>query len=130
MSLSKSRKGKYKIEEEFGDNRFEAGAVEDALRILARIIAREWTKEIASDTSPINQLLGEPAALSCKVALTEQLSGEGLTLTPREVAELLKIGQATVYAAIRSHQIPSIRFGKRILIPRAALMKLLAEASG
>ena len=55
---------------------------------------------------------------------------DSLVLTPIETAKLLRIGRGTVYEQIRLGVIPSIRFGRRILVPRAALMKMLEEAIG
>ena len=52
-------------------------------------------------------------------------SGESLVLTPVETAKLLRIGRATVYEQIRQGTIPSIRMGRKILVPRRALEKLL-----
>ncbi|MBM4447390.1 MAG: helix-turn-helix domain-containing protein [Chloroflexi bacterium] len=52
-----------------------------------------------------------------------------LVLTPTETARLLRIGRATVYEQLRLGAIPSIRFGRKILIPRAALDKLLANCN-
>jgi len=51
--------------------------------------------------------------------------GEPLVLTPIEAAKLLRIGRATAYEQIRCGTIPSIRMGRRILVPRAALLKML-----
>lgn len=51
-----------------------------------------------------------------------------LVLTPVETARLLRIGRGTVYEQIRTGAIPSIRMGRRILIPRAALMRMLETA--
>ena len=53
---------------------------------------------------------------------------DSLVLTPLETAKLLRIGRGTVYEQIRVGVIPSIRMGRRILIPRAALMKMLETA--
>ena len=50
---------------------------------------------------------------------------EPLVLTPIEAAKLLRIGRGTAYEQIRCGTIPSIRMGRRILIPRAALLKML-----
>ena len=55
-------------------------------------------------------------------------SNESLVLTPTETARLLRIGRATVYEQIRLGTIPSVRMGRRILIPRAALMRKLEQA--
>lgn len=53
---------------------------------------------------------------------------DSLVLTPIETAKLLRIGRGTVYEQIRIGAIPSIRMGRRILVPRAALMKMLERA--
>ena len=55
---------------------------------------------------------------------------EQLVLTATEAARLLRIGRATCYEQIRQGVIPSIRIGKRILIPKAALMRKLEEVVG
>ena len=51
--------------------------------------------------------------------------GEELVLTPTEAARLLRIGRGTAYEQIRLGTIPSLRMGRRILVPRAALLKML-----
>ena len=53
---------------------------------------------------------------------------ERLTLTVEEAAEALGISRPTAYEAIQTGEIPHIRIGRRILVPRAALEKLLANA--
>ena len=55
---------------------------------------------------------------------------DSLVLMPTEAAKLLRIGRGTVYEQIRLGVIPSIRMGRRILVPRAALMKMLETAKG
>ena len=52
-----------------------------------------------------------------------------LVLTVREAAQLLKIGRSCAYEAVRNGQLPVIRMGRRILVPRAALERLLANGS-
>lgn len=53
---------------------------------------------------------------------------DSLVLTPAETAKLLRIGRGTVYEQIRLGVIPSIRMGRRILVPKAPLMKMLETA--
>ena len=48
-----------------------------------------------------------------------------LTLTVEEAAQLLGISRASAYEAIRRREIPSLRIGKRILIPRSQLERLI-----
>ena len=52
-----------------------------------------------------------------------------LVLTVTEAAQLLKIGRSCAYEAVRNGQLPVIRMGRRILVPRAALERLLANGS-
>jgi len=60
----------------------------------------------------------------------ERDSNDSLVLTAGETARLLRLSKTTVYDQIRQGSIPSIRIGKRILIPRAALMRKLEEVVG
>jgi len=50
---------------------------------------------------------------------------ETLVLTPNEVRKLLKCSRGTIYEEIRKGTIPSIHLGRKILIPKAALLKML-----
>ena len=47
------------------------------------------------------------------------------TYTVPEAGEVLGIGRSAAYEAARTGQIPTIKIGKRILVPRAALERLL-----
>jgi excisionase family DNA binding protein len=49
------------------------------------------------------------------------------TLTVPEAAKVLGIGRNQAYEAARRRQLPTIRIGKRLLVPRAALERLLGE---
>ncbi|RTL63699.1 MAG: DNA-binding protein [Hyphomicrobiales bacterium] len=51
-----------------------------------------------------------------------------LTMTVPEAAEVLGIGRAAAYEAARSGQLPIIRVGKRVLVPVAALERMLSAA--
>jgi excisionase family DNA binding protein len=53
----------------------------------------------------------------------------GIVLTVRETAKALGLGINQTYAAIRAGDIPSLRIGKRIIVPRAALNKKLEGAA-
>jgi excisionase family DNA binding protein len=52
-------------------------------------------------------------------------SHERLTLTVDEAADALGISRAFAYKAVRRNEIPHVRIGRRILVPRAALGRLL-----
>ena len=50
-----------------------------------------------------------------------------LTLTVEEAAATLGISRASAYEAVRRGQIPAIRIGNRILVPRSQLKKMLGS---
>jgi len=49
--------------------------------------------------------------------------------TVREAAQLLRVGQATLYRAIREGAFPAVRVRTRYVVPAVALDKLIAEAT-
>lgn len=50
------------------------------------------------------------------------------TYSIEEAAKLLGIGRKACYEAARTGQVPTVRIGKRLLVPKAALAKLLQGA--
>ena len=44
-----------------------------------------------------------------------------------EMAGLLGIGRSTAYELVRSGKVPSLRLGRRIVIPKLELSRFLAE---
>jgi excisionase family DNA binding protein len=59
--------------------------------------------------------------------MTEQ-SSQRLTITVTEAAKRLGIGKNQAYEGVHRGQIPSIRVGKRILIPLKALQRMLERS--
>lgn len=55
-------------------------------------------------------------------------SEEKIVLTVEEAGRLLGLSRPTAYQAAARGEIPSIRIGRRILVPVAALSKLLESA--
>jgi excisionase family DNA binding protein len=53
-----------------------------------------------------------------------------LTCTVTEAAGLLGISRGAAYEAARSGQLPTLRIGKRLLVPIGALHKLLDQTQG
>lgn len=55
-------------------------------------------------------------------------------LTVAEAGQLLRLGRYATYEGIRTGQIPSVRIGRRLIVPRDRLRKMLegdaGEASG
>lgn len=54
---------------------------------------------------------------------------ERLTLSVSEAAEMLGISRALAYTLVRSEHIPSLRLGRRIVVPRAALQHLVDHSA-
>jgi excisionase family DNA binding protein len=57
------------------------------------------------------------------------LSQEPLTYTVPEAAALLRIHKITAYEAIKRGEIPAVKVGRRLLVPRKALEEMLAKVS-
>ncbi len=52
---------------------------------------------------------------------------KNLTMTVEEAAAALKLSRGLAYEAARDGRIPTIRIGRRLLVSRRALEKLLEE---
>ena len=52
------------------------------------------------------------------------------TYTVTEAARLLGVSRNSAYEAVRRGEIPTIRIGRRILVPRRQLAELLQNDSG
>ncbi len=52
---------------------------------------------------------------------------ERLTLTIEETARLLGIGRQLAYDRVKAGEIPVLKIGRRLLVPRIALEKMLQE---
>jgi len=50
------------------------------------------------------------------------------TMTVEEAAKLLGIGRALAYEMARTGKLPTIRFGRRLVVPRRAVERLLENA--
>ena len=55
-------------------------------------------------------------------------TAQRLTLTIDEAAKILGVSRNTAYEAARTGDLPIIKIGKRMLVPRAALERKLAVA--
>lgn len=59
--------------------------------------------------------------------MTERDEGRH-TYTVDEAAERLGIGRNAAYEAIKRGELPALRIGRRLVVPRAALDRLLSGA--
>lgn len=50
-------------------------------------------------------------------------------LTIPEASELLNLGKNTVYKLVKQGKIPTVKWSQKILIPRAALERMLADTA-
>ena len=48
--------------------------------------------------------------------------------TVEEAAAKLRISRTLAYEAVRRRELPVVRIGRRLLVPRAALERMLADA--
>ncbi len=55
------------------------------------------------------------------------MSEQRLTLTVEETARILGLSRGACYSAVAANEIPSVKCGRRILVPRARLLALLGE---
>lgn len=99
-----------------------AVSLEAAIEELAKLFARH----IAEALSPmLAKHLRAPAEVSASSVELRPL------LTVREAAELLRVSRATAYELVRTHAIPSINLGRRIVIPAEKLLEMIsAENNG
>jgi len=50
------------------------------------------------------------------------------TLTVQETIQVLRLGRNSVYEGIRRGDIPAIRIGRRLVIPKTGIERLLSNA--
>ncbi len=59
---------------------------------------------------------------------TKTAESERLVYTVPGAGKLLSLGRSASYEAVARGEIPVIRIGRKLLVPKAALEKMLAEA--
>ena len=105
----------------------ETRQLEDALNILARMITRSVLREKLRFERSQDKECHDSAIRAYRVP-TAVKPDEPLTLSVQAAARILGLSRASTYEAIRAGQIPNLRFGKRIVVPRAALNRMLSQA--
>jgi excisionase family DNA binding protein len=58
---------------------------------------------------------------------SDNVKAEQLTLSVPEAGKMVNLGKNAAYAAARSGQIPTLRFGRKLRVPKARFLKLLSE---
>ena len=62
--------------------------------------------------------------------MSAELHPDRIVLTVEEAAGLLRISRGLAYEMVRQGSLPTIRLGRRILVPRSALEQMLKAAGG
>ena len=94
-------------------------AAKELLRLQAELEALEARiKEHCASTPDATQEEGVPVAAVPDPRTTP-------TMHVEQAAELFGVSRASAYKGIASGEIPSIRIGKRILVPTAAVLEML-----
>jgi excisionase family DNA binding protein len=101
-------------------------AIEDSIKALARTIVKEILREFAVQWKVFSETGEYSTSLFPDLDVTRQ--SRPLTLSVPEAAKLLGLSRVTMYEAVHIKQIPSIRIGRRIIIPRIALIRFLQDA--
>lgn len=96
---------------------FPVESIAPALEAIAGVLARHLAEAL------------RPLIVSQMNASAQMTQAEELPplLKVQEAAKVLRIGRDTAYELVRSHQIPSISLGRRIVIPTAKLFEFLSE---
>lgn len=119
---------KFTVVENWPDDAPEARQrFEDGLKILAGMIARVIMRENSIQGKTLSGR-NDDSGMSYSIANAVDQQEVKLALTVTEVAKLLGLSRSSTYDAVRKGQIPNIRIGKRIVIPRASLINMLKEA--
>lgn len=64
-----------------------------------------------------------------KPTRNDRLEDFGDVLTIAEAGRVMRLGRNSAYAAAASGELPTVRIGRKLLVPRQALAKML-EAAG
>jgi excisionase family DNA binding protein len=84
---------------------------------------RELHDALVEVVGPNSTASASPTAAPGVIAPVE----DRLVFTVEEAAQLLGISRSFAYEAVNRGEIPSMRIGKRILVPKAALERALAQ---
>lgn len=101
-------------------------ASENGLKIVARMIVEALMKELSTQERIFGEAAPNPTVSFPDTNMTQQ-NEERLTFSVSEVARLLGVSRNTAYEATRAGRIASVRWGSRILVPRAGLKRMLEE---
>ena len=73
--------------------------------------------------------LGEPAPNPVPPVAVEGYE-ESILLRPEEVAKVLRIGRTTTFELLGSGELPVLRIGRVVRVPKAELVRWITERTG
>jgi excisionase family DNA binding protein len=80
------------------------------------------------DRAEIQPLVQDPKSSPLEVG-TPLLASDRLVLSVAEAGDLLGLSKAFAYELVARGELPVVRFGRRIVVPKAALLELLRTVS-
>lgn len=86
--------------------------------------AQLWYRDCAYG----NGVEAQMSVVEHELAAARSIHDLPLLLTVDEIAVILRISRGRAYEACRQGAIPSVRIGRRLLVPRARLAELLGES--
>ena len=75
----------------------------------------------------LRELPGSPGALAAPAAAPVEVAGR-VVLSVAEAAVALGISTSLAYRLVREGELPSLRLGRRLVVPRVAIERALAAA--
>ena len=100
--------------------------LEDALSVLVRMVTKTVSREKLLPERSQYEEYCDSTVCTYQVT-TAGRPDEPLALSVKAAARILGLSRASAYEAVRTGQIPNLRFGKRIVVPRAALNRMLSQ---
>ncbi len=97
---------------------------EDQIGAAVRTVAQVWAKALADSLRPLLLAAADrPDPDAARLDLP-------VTLSVHQAANVLGLSRAATYEAVRRGQLPSLRIGRRILIPTRRLIDMLEHGPG
>ncbi len=90
----------------------------EAIHLIAKILAEAYIEEK-------NKLNKHSSVVPDNDTVIYLQQNQKLTLTVDEATKLLGIGRSKAYEMINTGEIPSVKFGRKILIPRNRLIGMI-----
>lgn len=86
-------------------------------------------EHVTHGTTSQSQMLAKLARKGEDFRMENTEHDEPMVLSVMEAAAMLRLSRVSAYNMVRQGVIPSIRFGRRLVVPRKALMDLLNGSS-